>query len=95
MGEEAGGVGRYGKAWGPYITHFDREFAVKKSIIRGVFTTALMAVITSNPWLLLAGASFPVVYYVFQTIYFWIYKKDSWALAEPAYGAIIGAAFLL
>lgn len=95
MGEEAGGVGRWGKAWGPYIEHFDRQFAIKKAVMRGVFTTAFMSVVLSNPWLLLAGSSFPLVYWLFQSVYWWLHKRDSWAYAEIAYGAIIGAAFTL
>lgn len=92
MGEEAGGVGRLGRAWGPYIDHFDRTFAVKEAVIRGVFTTAFLAVILGNPFLLLAGASFPAVYWLLQTAYWKIHGKDSWGYAEPVYGALIGLA---
>lgn len=101
MGEEAGAVGRWGHAWGQYIrvkdvdgeNPFGRSYGVKKALHRGVFLGALLTLATGFTPFILAGASFPLVYFLGSTLTYLIMKKpQSWTLAEPIYGAVIGIA---
>lgn len=97
MGEEAGAVGRYGHAWGPYIDKgFGREYGVKKALQRGVFLGALLTLATGFTPFIVAGATFPIVYFAGSTLTYLIEKRpQSWPYAEPIYGAMIGIAAYL
>lgn len=92
IGEEVGSVGRFGKWWGEYRDYgFGRSYGMKKALQRGCWNGALFALLTGNlmciPFMTIG---FVVAYFVGQEIYWRIYKKDSWAFAEPVYGFIIG-----
>lgn len=94
MGEEAGAVGGYKGAWGEYVTDgFGRSYGVKKAVQRGVFTGAVLALVFWHPAVLLAGATFPVAYFIGISIEQYRTKQAaaSWHLAELIYGAAIGA----
>lgn len=103
MGEEAGAVGDYKYAVGPYITFLNpdeksnrktlgRKYGIKKSVILGVAGGSLMAAPIDHWWFMAAGATFPVVYFVGSSIYRFIHKAGSWAYAEPLYGVPFGIA---
>lgn len=118
MGEEAGAIGRWGSAWGPYLkwmpeTTFYRVpkplkpvlgrdvfpiqegqlYGWKKGLQRGVFLGALLTLATGYTPFILAGASFPVAYFLGSSLTYLITKRPkSWTCAEPIYGAIIGMA---
>lgn len=89
MGEEAGAVGRIGRAWGDYIdAGFGRSYGIKKALQRGVFLGAPFTIVTGDPIFLILGALFPVMHFVGQQIYYMIHRVDSWKYAEPLIGAV-------
>lgn len=70
-----------------------RAYGVKKAIQRGVFLGALLTLATAFPGFILAGASFPIAYFLGSSLTFLTTKKpESWTGAEPIYGAIVGLA---
>lgn len=101
MGEEAGSIGHYKGWWGGYKTRgFDRSYGIKKSIQRGIFLGSLLTIATNETLFIIAGATFPVCYFLGSSLHLLIEGKkstykDSWALAEPLYGAVIGIAVFL
>lgn len=101
MGEEAGAVGRWGHAWGQYIRSidpkdgkpaFDRSYGIKKAIQRGVFLGALLTLVTGYTPFIIAGATFPIAYFIGTSFAYYVLKQDGWAPAEPLYGAFLGIA---
>lgn len=98
MGEEAGAIGRAGRSWGPYIEWLGgkgRAFGWKKGVQRFVFMGALLALATGYTGFIVAGAFVPVIYWLGSTLHYLIHRKDSWAYAEPAVGALFGLVFYL
>ncbi len=98
LGEEVGAIGRLGKSWGPYLDWLGKdgvEYGWKKGLQRGIYLGAMLALATGNTALIVAGAALPPVYWVGQTLHWKIKNTDSWAWAEPIYGALIGAAFAM
>ncbi len=104
MGEEAGSVGRWKKWWGDYKDAysqerdnfiFDRSYGVKKWLQRGVWTGAIFSIALGNPALFVPvlGLGFVACHYTMQEVYYRIHRTDSWAYAEPAYGALIGLCY--
>ncbi|MET3414769.1 hypothetical protein [Methylobacterium sp. 1030] len=97
MGEEAGAIGTYRRGWGDYVeAGFPRSMGWKKGLQRGVFLGACLTLPTflddPSPWFILAGALFPAVYWAGQSLHYAFHKTDSWAYAEPIYGAALGIA---
>ena len=91
MGEEAGAVGDYKGAWGPYIEKgFGRNYGIKKSIQYGVYGVGVIGIALGSfyPWL--AGASFPLCYWIGSSFYRYIHGARSWTYAEPLWGAVLG-----
>ena len=95
IGEEAGAAGDYKQAWGPYIDYtedFGRAYGIKKGAMLGLAGGGLMAAASGWWWFMLAGATFPAVYFLGSSLYRLIHKKGSWTYAEPLYGVPFGLA---
>jgi hypothetical protein len=93
MGEEAGGVGDTTEAWGEYIDFgFGRKYALKKAASHGFAGGALVALVTGWVWFIPAFASFPVVYFLGNTLNRKIMKERGWAISELLYDVVILAA---
>lgn len=93
MGEEAGAVGDYKEGWGDYVDHpdsFGREYGVKKSIQRGLWTTFFMGAVLNSWALALCGALFPVVYFIGNSACRYFKRSKGWAWSEWLYGGVIG-----
>lgn len=93
MGEEAGAIGRINRWWGEYKDkQFTRSYGIKKGLQRGVWAGAMFSIALGTPALFvpILGLGFIATHFTMQEIYFRIHKRDSWAYAEPAYGALIG-----
>ena len=90
MGEEAGAIGRIGRAWGEYVQYpeFGRAYGVKKALQRGVWLGAPFTVLTGLPHFILLGLLFPVIHFAGQQIYYMIHKADGWKYAEPLVGGV-------
>ncbi|AEP08881.1 putative membrane protein [Micavibrio aeruginosavorus ARL-13] len=96
--EECASVGGYR---GHELFYLDRMFWVKKAVQRGIFTAAPLAIVLAtmigaNPApLLIAGATFPIVYFLGISIY--QYRSNTvgigWGYAEPLYGLALGLGF--
>ncbi len=103
MGEEAGGVGSYHEAVGDYVEWLGeskgRSFAWHKGYQYGAtFGGALVigAWLGSGaafPYLIVAGAMFPIAYYIGNSIHFYLHKQSSVAYSEVIWGALLGAAW--
>jgi len=96
MGEEAGAAGDYKGPWGDYIdAGFGRSYGIKKGIQYGAFAGGCMALTMASwcPWI--AGALFPLAYYVGNSIYQLVNKTRSWEYSEFIWGAMLGVAFEL
>ena len=97
MGEEAGAVGDYTGGWGDYLTavnpdgspSFGRSYGVKKALQWGLAWGGLLALASGFVWFVLAGALFPVCYFVGSSIAAFRGQKG-WAYAEPIFGAVMG-----
>ena len=97
MGEKAGAVGDYKGGWGPYVDaeEFKRRDGVKDAFIFGIAGGALMSAASGFWAFIIAGASFPVVYFLGSSLYLLIHKSRSWAYAEPLYGIPFGIIYYL
>lgn len=90
MGEEAGAVGDHKEAWGPYIDHgFGRGFGIKKAMIHGFFGGALLALATGWVWFIPALATFPIVYFIGNSLNRVIFEERGWAISEILYDIVI------
>lgn len=92
MGEEAGASGTYKEWWGPY-KNFGRSYGIKKALQRGIYQGALLTLVTGYTPFIVAGATFPICYFVGQSLYTLIHNKNSTAYAEPVFYGVIGVAF--
>ena len=94
MGEEAGGVGDYKENWGDYVEWLGpkagRSFAIKKGLQYGGFFGGALALVSGVPLLFIAGAVFPLVYFIGSSLYRLIHKSPSWAYSEVLWGALFG-----
>lgn len=78
----------------------DRVWGWASGGLRGAFIGACLALCSWNPWFILAGASFPLCYYIgvsirqFQTGQIEP-KDDAWAWGEWIWGGALGMPFLL
>lgn len=95
MGEEAGATGGICGGWGPYLDRgFGRSYGVKKALQRGVFAGAILSLLLPGWAMIVAGATFPVCYFIGISIQQLIDgdEKDdaSWHIAEWIYGVVIG-----
>lgn len=94
LGEEAGAVGDYKGGWGPYIDQgFGRLYGVKKALQRGIFMGALLTLATGYTPFIVAGASFPLVYFIGNSLGLLVLKERGWSLSEPLLGFVFGVAF--
>lgn len=102
MGEEAGAAGDYKGAWGEYITAtvngklaFGRSYGIKKGIQYGAFAGAGMALAIGSWTLWIAGAMFPLCYYLGNCFQVWVSggKHRGWQFSEPLWGAAVGLAY--
>lgn len=98
MGEEAGAVGGYKGAWGPYIENpkFGRSYGVKKALQRGVWEGALLALILPPVPAILIGLTWPLAYYAGISVQQWRTNQVNadWHIAEFIRGAVLGGVFL-
>ena len=92
VGEEAGGIGDYKENWGPYAENFEDSYAWKKGLQRGAYAGALLSLASGYTGFILAGLSFPAVYFAGSSVYRYFHGRRSWAYAEPLYGGIMGIA---
>lgn len=108
MGEEAGAVGDYKAWWGDYEEAiyppghseagqrvFDRSYGIKKGIQYGLQTGSVMALSLGNWSMAIAGALFPVAYYLGSSLYYYLHRHHAWTYAEPVWGVFFGVAFYL
>lgn len=97
IGEEVGAVGSYKRGgWGEYVTYFDRDYGIKKSIQRGAWTGVFLTIFTGFTGFIVAGLLFPLVYWTGHSLEDFIdkYKNiDGWEVSEYIYGGILGIAF--
>lgn len=99
MGEEAGAVGDYKGGWGDYLEarkpdgtlYFGRSYGIKKALQWGLAWGALLALISGSGLFILAGATFPICYFIGSSIA-QLRGSKGWAYAEPIYGIPIGLA---
>jgi hypothetical protein len=94
MGEEAGGIGDYAQNTGDYVELYGakhgRITAVKRGFQYGALFGGGLALASGNVWLVLAGISFPAIYFIGNCIYRSAHNRSSWAYSEILWGAIIG-----
>ena len=96
MGEEAGSAGDYVEWWGKYKDKgFKRDYGIKKGIQYGCFAGAGMALSVGSWALWIAGALFPLCYYLGNSLYRYRHKgaKRGWAYSEPIWGSVVGLAY--
>lgn len=105
IGEEIGAVGGYRGHWNyndkdswflsKYIKIKDiRLWGFVSGLLRGAFLGLCLSITTLNPYFILAGACFPIAYFVGVSIRQRIEKLIAvdWHLGEWILGAIIGGA---
>lgn len=90
MGEEAGAVGGYKGNWRPE----GATWGWKRGLQRGVFLGAMLALALNDTLMIIAGASFPLCYFLGISIQQYRTGKiiADWHLAEWIYGAVVGVA---
>jgi hypothetical protein len=99
MGEEAGGIGDWEYNTGDYVELYGpakgRITAVKRGFQYGALFGGLLALVSGNVWLVLAGLSFPLVYFIGNYVYRMAHKTSSWAYSEILWGATFGLVWWL
>jgi len=72
----------------------ERIWGVATGILRGAYTGICLALPSQNPWFILAGALFPVCYFIGVSIEQFYMKKTqvSWHWGEWIWYGVIGAA---
>jgi hypothetical protein len=99
MGEEAGGIGDYVQNQGDYVELFGKKHgritAIKRGVQYGALFGGSLALVSGNVWLVLAGISFPAVYFIGNSIYRAAHNRSSWAYSEILWGATFGLAWWL
>lgn len=108
IGEEIGAIGGVRGNWvknrdswvGSKVFKWvksDRLWGWLSGCLRGAFFGACLAAPLLDPWFILAGATFPLVYFIGVSINQIITNKvrASWYIAEWFYGMVIGICFLL
>lgn len=93
MGEIAGAIGGLRGNW----RHEGAEWGWKQGLQRGIFTGALISVALWNPAFVVAGASFPLAYWMGITIEQLRTRTIAvnWYLGEIIFGAFLGGALCL
>lgn len=89
MGEVAGGVGDTTEAWGENIAFMKRSSAIKKALFHGLAGGALLTLATGWLWWIPVIGSFPVVYFIGNTINRKVMKERGWAISELLYDVVI------
>ena len=103
IGEEIGAIGGYRGHWNyndrdswflsKYVGFRNiRVWGAVSGLLRGLFMGLCLAITTLNPWFILAGASFPLAYFIGVSIrqrYERLIAVD-WHLGEWIYGLILG-----
>lgn len=108
IGEELGAIGGVKGYWnkdkrdswfgsGLIMPENQRTWGFASGFLRGLFLGGCLALTTLNPWFILAGASFPVVYFIGVSIEQVIQNKVSvsWYIGELLYGAALGLPLII
>lgn len=106
IGEEIGAIGGYKGNWysdrdswiGGKLVNWiksDKAWGWASCFLRGIYFGLCLALPTLNPWFVLAGATFPLAYFIGVSIQQRIENtaRVGWPISEWLYGAIIGGAF--
>lgn len=107
MGEESGAIGGiYGNWFGDKDSWFGSKYLTwiknkrlwgwVSSALRGFIIGIALALVSLNPWFILAGISFPLCYFVGISIEQIVKNKNnnvSWHWAEWIYGGVFGLVF--
>lgn len=86
IGEQIGAVGGYKRAWRPE----GMLWGWKSGMMRGTYQGALLALATGNTMFIIAGALFPLAYFIGVSLKQLIHDRDDWDYGEWIYGAILG-----
>jgi len=91
MGEIAGAIGGYKGNWRAE----GRAWGWKQGAQRGIFTGSLLALATGNLLFIVAGAAFPLAYYIGVSIQQLISGKvaSSWKYGEWFWGGVFGSVY--
>lgn len=97
IGEEAGAVGDYKGGWGIFINtkQFGRMLGIEAALGHGVMGGFLLALATGWEGFIISLGSFPLCYFIGNSLHQYFHKTTGWAYSEIIYGAVIGFSVFL